>query len=734
MLRHVTAKSYLIVLSLFGLLLFALFGLNLLLRGDAIQQTITDEKQEAAKTELRRAVDNVAEDVQHLLHDLGQWDEIHQQLGDPTYYVYWREMRLQKSQRFPPYLHGLELYGPDRKALVDLPYKSFPSEVPELGSYLVRREGEEFLIAYAPIPGRDNKGAVGYLGLQVNFLTALRELNRFVYLDSDSLNIPKALEAPVPVRRITPLIDFALIDEPSVSRLGGVLLESLRDFFILFASMLLVFYITVSFLFVRPLARLERYIGRLRQGERETPSLSSGPLPAVAELMTMRDSLSDYQNELDVARARLDNQNVELWELAHQDSLTGVHNRLAFDEDWRELITLARDKRIDISLMLLDCDFFKAINDTYGHEVGDRVIQSIAESLQGVLREGEKLYRLGGDEFTTILINAGRDEAHQVALRCVESVQRHAFSQLGIKETVKLSVGLAHASGIDIANLSELPRQADVAMYHAKGSTRDKIVHYVPSLEQDASALVSNRIVDAVLGALNEGEGIVMHYQPLVDVERHQPDYYEALVRITEDGSVISPGDIFPIIARRRLDVELDKAVLHAIEKDLQSGLLPEGKGISVNVSGSLLALSDFCDFFAGLRRFLDRHPIVIEITETSFISHLQHASECLRKMRQFGFLVALDDFGSGYSSIRYLANMPVDIVKFDISMVHDLNKDERTRIIIEHTANLITEAGYKLVAEGIESSDILERAEALRPSHLQGYLFGRPQPLSKLF
>jgi EAL domain-containing protein (putative c-di-GMP-specific phosphodiesterase class I) len=225
-----------------------------------------------------------------------------------------------------------------------------------------------------------------------------------------------------------------------------------------------------------------------------------------------------------------------------------------------------------------------------------------------------------------------------------------------------------------------------------------------------------------------------MNYQPLVDAITHKPVYYEALVRISDAGGPISPVDIFPIIARRHLDIELDKAVLRAIESDLQSGRIPEGTGISVNVSGAMLALMDFCEYFAGLAQYLSRHPIIIEITETSFISHLQHASECLRKMRQNGFLVALDDFGSGYSSIRYLSNMPVDIVKFDISMVHDLNKDQRTRIIIERTAALIKEAGYKLVAEGIENAEILQRAEALGASHYQGFLFGRPQPLPQVF
>lgn len=735
MLRQLTAKTYLLTLSILGLILFSLFGFNVLVRGDQIQAAMLQERKHEATEELNRAIKTVVHNLQDTLDDLSKWDEIHQQLGDPTYYVYWRELRLKKSQRFPEYMHGLELYGPDRKSLVALPFQNFPPVVPSMEMSLERLKGKEYLMAYAPIMARDDSHKIrGYLGVQVDFLAALKALNRFVDIDPDSFSIASTIDESVPVASIPKLMGYKLVEEPTSSGLGNILLTSLRDFFLLFASMLLIFYFTVSLLFVKPLVALEEYIGRLRRGLRTQDEPPAGMLPSVAELKTVRNSLNEYQRELDHAHTKLDQQNVELWQLAHRDALTGVKNRLAFDEDWQKLLQLARDKRIDISLMLLDCDFFKAINDTYGHEVGDRVIQSIAESLVGVLREGESLYRLGGDEFVTVLINAGRDEAHQVARRCIDAVQNDAFRQLGIKETVKLSVGLAHASGLDIGNLSELPRQADVAMYHAKNSTREKIIHYIPSLEQNASALVSNRIVGAVLQALETGEGIEMNYQPLVDAKSHAPVYFEALVRISDAGGVISPMDIFPIIARRHLDIDLDKAVLRAIEDDLQSGKIPDGTGISVNVSGSMLALSDFCEYFSGLARYLPRHPIIIEITETSFISHLQHASECLRKLRQNGFLVALDDFGSGYSSIRYLANMPVDIVKFDISMVHDLNKDQRTRIIIERTAALIKEAGYKLVAEGIENAEILKRAEALGASHYQGYLFGRPQPLPGVF
>ncbi|MCW9089308.1 MAG: GGDEF domain-containing protein, partial [Gammaproteobacteria bacterium] len=368
MLRQLTAKSYLLALSLFGLLLFALFGFNLLLRGDAVEEIILQEKQQAAKAELRRAVTTVIDDAQQILEELAQWDEIHQQLGDPTHYVYWREMRLHKSQQFPAYLRGMELYSRERKVLVELPYQSFPATLPGRRLTLTSREGREYLVAYGPIPDRNGGADVsGYLGIQIDFAQAIRQLNRFVEIDPKSLDLRFVRDGPVDVGSLVSNIDYALVEEPTASRLGSILVSSLRDFFLLFATMLVVFYFTVSLLFVRPLAQLERYIDRLRHGGREGPVLSVKSLPAVAELVTVRDSLDEYQRELDMARTRLDDQNIELWDLAHEDSLTGVKNRLAFDEDWKELIALARDKRIDISLMLLDCDFFKAINDTYGH-------------------------------------------------------------------------------------------------------------------------------------------------------------------------------------------------------------------------------------------------------------------------------------------------------------------------------------------------------------------------------
>lgn len=730
--KPVSAKQYFIALALIGLLVFTAITANLLWRVDEVQQAIAEESQAAAREEVRRAVNTVVNEVNRVAHELSQWDEVHQQLSDSTYYVYWRETRQKRKEYLPDYITALELYGRDKRSLITLQNQPLPPFIPDTSMYLA--EDGQSLFAFSPILDRDQSGSIaGYLGLKINFLAALNALNRFTAIRADTLRAEPGHSGPTLPEAIFSRIVYDATEESSSSRLGDILIRSQRDYFIVFSALILTFYLMVTMLLIRPLRRLNQHIHDLRKGKRHSNTKHNAILPPISELVTARQSLDTYQSELDTIQSELDRKNVELWELAHIDALTGANNRLAFDRDWLDVLQLAKNKRIDVSLVLFDCDFFKAINDTYGHEVGDRVIQSIASRLQEVLREGDKLYRIGGDEFISIVVNCDDESAHKIAERCVYAVQSQTFDQLGIKETLKLSVGLAHASGVDTANLSELPRQADIAMYHAKGSTRDKIVHYGPELENDAYALVSNRIVSAVLSAIEHGENIEMHYQPLVAADSQQISHYESLVRINDPDGLITPADIFPVVARRRLDIELDKAVIRCIEKDLASNCFPPGVGISVNVSAAMLALSDFCEHISVFAPYLERNKIIIEVTETNFISHLQHASDCLQKLRQIGFTVALDDFGSGYSSIRYLANMPVDIVKFDISMVNALRKDARTRTMITDTAQLIHHAGYVLVAEGIEDEETLQLVKPLNPQYLQGFLFGRPQPLSSI-
>jgi EAL domain-containing protein (putative c-di-GMP-specific phosphodiesterase class I) len=218
-----------------------------------------------------------------------------------------------------------------------------------------------------------------------------------------------------------------------------------------------------------------------------------------------------------------------------------------------------------------------------------------------------------------------------------------------------------------------------------------------------------------------------------MNLETGQIEYYEALVRIWDDEGMISPAEIFQIVEDRRLDKECDRAVLKAIHRDLEQGLIPEGRGLSINLSGPSVIEEELLEWMEPFIPHLLKHKIQLEVTETTLINQLRIASNYLDQLRRKGFLVALDDFGSGYSSMRYLATMPVDVVKFDITLIRDLNESSKQRKVIEGLAGLILNAGFPLVAEGIESESMLQRVRKLGFNYAQGYLIGHPEPALKL-
>jgi EAL domain-containing protein (putative c-di-GMP-specific phosphodiesterase class I) len=230
----------------------------------------------------------------------------------------------------------------------------------------------------------------------------------------------------------------------------------------------------------------------------------------------------------------------------------------------------------------------------------------------------------------------------------------------------------------------------------------------------------------AVYDAVIHGRGLLMHYQPIVDLQSGAICHYEALVRISQDDELIQPSNIFPVIEARRLEVELDRAVIRQVQADLKAGRVQPGTGVSINLSGPTLVHEQVCNWLAGFQPHLKDYRVMIEVTETALITQIGLANENLACLHGQGFEIALDDFGSGYSSVRYLASMPVDVVKFDISLIQGL-LDETQGNIVSHLAQMILESGHQLVAEGIEDAATLHAVREAGFVRGQGYLVGRP-------
>lgn len=728
--RSMTARSYLLLLLLGGIIAFSLVGLGMLQSMHNVRLAAERERTAAAERELVEALSEVSDDTQRIATRLARWDEVYQQLLRPVYYVYWREQRLNEVGRFPPYVRGVELYDARGNVLIETSTSAMPKQLASMPSYVTVRDGVAELYQFVPVPSRaDENKTVGYVGLKVALLDALMDSNRFVNLDPGSLVLVGDGGGPFKPTRAADLFDYHIVPTPLDMQLSTVMTDTLARLAVLFGLLVLAFTWMVTRLFMRPLRALDAHLDALRQGRRSALGSEAAGVFPVLELERVRLSLNRYQQQLDQMYRQLDAQNEELWSLAHVDALTGVHNRRAYELDLRKIQDVAENQRLDVAFMLFDCDFFKAINDTYGHEAGDQVIQGIAHSLQSALRKGDRLYRLGGDEFAAILLSADTEEADRVARRCQEAVRVFPFNRAGVREPVRISVGIAVARGTDEQELSGLQRHADLAMYRAKRTSGDRVVHYTPELGLDVASALSSRVVHAVMAALESGQNLRMDYQPVIRLQDGSISHYEALMRIQDDAGTIAPEEILGLARRRSLELELDTAILRQVEDDLCRGLVPPHTGVAINISGVSMASSDLCQRVLPLQTACRGNQLILEITETDLITQFQLVSENLTRLRKGGFRIALDDFGSGYSSIRYLANMPVDTVKFDISMIRDLQGDARARGIVEHTARLVLDAGYELVAEGIESTHALTMVRDLGFTHGQGYLLGVPAP-----
>ena len=700
--------------------------------GRHIQETVEQQAYQTAKQELADAIKHTLEVTQSELLAISDWDEVHQQFHDPSYYFYWHDERLKESSYYRDYYDALELYKKNQTLLTPsspnkqraFSHETMANTINRIDPHVAMTpDNHPHLIAYQAIIERGSNEHLGYVGVSLDLKTALLKQNQFYYLDKTSIDFSG--NQLVGIEELMSFAKFKPISNPINPYLWELIERFIVEMIIILGLVSLVLLFIFNQLIRQPLLVLSNYLQTLKASPHNQPEPPKQAF-LIKEYEELKSAIHQYNSKLQLAHIELDQQNIMVWEQARRDALTNVYNRRAFDETWSDVIRSFKENSIPTAFVLFDCDFFKALNDTYGHEVGDEVIRLSAKSIQQSLPMECPPYRIGGDEFAVIIQHHSMPEIYKICEHTLEELKKVSFISLGVKENLSFSVGISSIAMTKEDCITRLPRQADIAMYKAKQSHHTKIQAYNQLLEDQSSVLVSNEVINTVVNSIHTGENIQMHYQPIVSIDNDRC-YFEALIRIQGEHGLIYPGEIFSLVERRRLEVELDQQVIKATLKTIQSNVLSENTGLSINISGKTLIQPGLIELFDPFVDWLGKYKIVIEVTENILIDHIDYAQKTLNQLRSKGFLIALDDFGSGYSSIRYLAHMPVDIIKFDITMTKALNADEKTQQIILTTAQMVRTAGFDLVMEGIETAEMFEQAKAAGATHLQGYLLGKP-------
>ena len=422
----------------------------------------------------------------------------------------------------------------------------------------------------------------------------------------------------------------------------------------------------------------------------------------------------------------------ELVHLADHDYLTGLYNKRRFEEELR--LTLERSRRTGQTgaVLWLDIDFFKEVNDAFGHKAGDDLIVGIGSRLSQLLRAGSMLARLGGDEFAVLLQDADGVIAENTARRLLEEIRAALFlvkdSEVRITSSIGVVVFPDHGTTVE-----ELLARADAALYRAKES-RDCYRVYYPE-EQWPEELRARFDWEATIQRALAEDRFEIHAQPIIRIADGTIDRYELFIRmIDEDGDLVAPESFLGVAERGGLIGRIDRwMVKHAVA--LIAGR-PAGERpprLDVNLSGKALSDAGLLDVIeAELERTgIDPLLLGIEITETAAVVDIAKARAFIERLKSLGCRVSLDDFGSGFSSFYYLNNLPVDCLKIDGSFIMHLLDSRRDQHTVRAIVELSEGFGIESVAEYVENDETLAMLHRFGVCYAQGYGIGRPQTVA---
>jgi diguanylate cyclase (GGDEF)-like protein/PAS domain S-box-containing protein len=421
--------------------------------------------------------------------------------------------------------------------------------------------------------------------------------------------------------------------------------------------------------------------------------------------------------------------------LAHHDQLTGLPNRLFLAAHLPGAIEEARRDGSMLAVLFLDLDRFKHINDSRGHETGDKLLKSVAQRIRGTTRTDDIVVRMGGDEFIVVLKSvASPEQIDEAASRLTEALAAPMLIDgRPLVTTASIGVSLFPRDG---SSMGELLRQSDTAMYQAKDRGRNNFQLFSPVMDRDLKERIA---IESSLRAALQGRELDVHYQPIVDIESHRVVALEILLRWQHPAhGYLAPERFVAVAEETGLIVPIGEFVLERAIEDLArwraagADVVP----ISVNISAVQLRRSDLPATIEHLTRTHHISPsmLQLELTESAVFDHREgrngeSSRDAIVRLRELGTRIAIDDFGTGYSSLSYLKRWRVDYLKIDRSFVRDLVTDMSDLAIVEAIIAMAKHLNIEVIAEGIEGWRQLEKLRQLGCSYAQGYLLARPAP-----
>ncbi|MET0071439.1 MAG: EAL domain-containing protein [Candidatus Thiodiazotropha sp.] len=421
-------------------------------------------------------------------------------------------------------------------------------------------------------------------------------------------------------------------------------------------------------------------------------------------------------------------QEAHILKQAHYDGLTGLPNRFLAMDRLAQLLKVASRDASMVAILFLDLDGFKRVNDTLGHETGDRLLVQAAGRLQSAVRDGDSVCRLGGDEFIVLLRNlAELRDAKTVATGLIAQF-RHPFKLDERELVVTTSIGIAVYPN-DGKTPTELLRNADTAMYHSKEQGRNTFNFF--TREMNLNIARSLEVEEQLHGALERQE-FSMVYQPVVELKSNRIVAAEALLRWNNPAlGTVSPDEFIPIAEQTGVILGIGRYVLYEAVYNAQQWreMVDKDFKIAINLSPRQLRDAALVGYIEDLLKSsgLKADALVLEITEGVLMSGQKDIEDALDRLHEIGIGLGMDDFGTGYSSLSYLRNFPFDLLKVDRSFINDLTIDPADYELVNASILMAHGIGLEVVAEGVETEEQLNQLRNMNCEYAQGYLFSRP-------